>query len=173
MQIGDNMNLFKKLQNIMFVCIFTILSTSLHAHVLEQTSAQVILRDGQVEIKVIAERERLIAALQNDLAWLMGEIDTVMPANLSVTQQQDFMTNALKQKTQLTVNKQLINFEQVKVVNQDEHTLSFVFQAKHQFADVTDISISFPKTLGSVHVSVVKPQYKLINAGESAHINFK
>jgi hypothetical protein len=167
------MDLFKKLQRIIFICTFTILNTSLHAHVLEQTNAQVILRDGQVEIKVIAENDRLIAALQNDLAWLMGEIDTVMPASLSVTQQQDFMTNALDQKTQLTVNKQLINFEQVKVINQDEHTLSFVFQARHQFADVTDISISFPKTLGSVHVSVIKPQYKLVNAGESAHVSFK
>ena len=45
-------------------------------------------------------------------------------------------------------------------------------QAKHVFPEVKDIAISFQKALGPVHMSVVKPQYKLLSAGEPAHVVF-
>ena len=87
--------------------------TPASAHVLNDTTAQVILRDGQVEVKIITATDHLVEALQNDQAWLLGDIDTIMPAGLTLKQQGEFIEKALEQKTSLTVNKQVISFERV------------------------------------------------------------
>lgn len=172
------MTIFKKLQWVILVCALAGISVSLSAHDLNETSAQVILRDGQVEVRVITDIDHLISALQNNQAWLMGDIDTVMPANLNASQQADFIKNALKQKMRLMVNKQVISFERVRLAdnthadNAHEDSGEIVFQAQHVFPKVTELSISFHKSLGAVHVSFVKPQYKLLSAGESAHVVF-
>jgi len=182
------MTIFKKLQRVILGCALAGISVSLSAHDLNETSAQVILRDGQVEVRVITDIDHLISALQNSQAWLVGDIDTVMPANLNASQQADFIKNALKQKMRLMVNKQVINFERVRLAdnthadnthadnthaeNAHEDSGEIVFQAQHVFPKVTELSISFHKSLGAVHVSFVKPQYKLLSAGESAHVVF-
>jgi hypothetical protein len=166
------MYLFKKLQWLILVCALAGISIAISAHNLNETSAQVILRDGQVEVRIITDIDHLISALQSNQAWLMGDIDTVMPANLSASQQEVFIKNALKQKLILIVNEQVISFERVTLANNcNTASAEIVFQAQHAFPEVTDISISFHKSLGAVHVSFVKPQYKLLSAGESAHVS--
>jgi len=167
------MSLFKKLRWVVLVCFFASFTVPASAHELNQTTAQVILRDGQVEVKVITATDHLVAALQNDQAWLLGDIDTIMPADLSLEQQGSFIENALTLKTSLKVNKQVIRFERVTFSNDPETDVGeIIFQAKHTFSKVSDLSISFHKSLGAVHVNVVKPKYKLLGAGESAHIIF-
>ncbi len=158
----------------MLACIFTSMCAQVSAHVLKNTTAQVILRDGQVEVKVLTNAEHLISALQSEQAWLMGDIDKLMPTNLSAEQQEEFVKNALKQKTSLRVNQQVIVFERVVFTtsNNEAHDLEIVFQAKHTFATVDELAISFPKSLGAVHASFVKPQYKLLGAGDTAKIKF-
>ncbi len=159
----------------MLACILTSMSAQVSAHVLKNTTAQVILRDGQVEVKVLTNAEHLISALQSEQAWLMGDIDKLMPTNLSAEQQEEFAKNALKQKTSLRVNQQVIVFERVAFTssnNNEAHDLEIVFQAKHTFTTVDDLAISFPKSLGAVHASFVKPQYKLLGAGDTAKIKF-
>ncbi|WP_350586561.1 hypothetical protein [Pseudoalteromonas sp. RB2-MNA-CIBAN-0110] len=144
-------------------------------YLLKYTTAQVILRDGQVEVKVLTNAEHLISALQSEQAWLMGDIDKLMPTNLSAEQQEEFVKNALKQKTSLRVNQQVIVFERVAFTtsnNNEANDLEIVFQAKHTFTTVDDLAISFPKSLGAVHASFVKPQYKLLGAGDTAKIKF-
>tara|TARA_R110001632_G_scaffold175415_3_gene295116 strand:+ start:326 stop:778 length:453 start_codon:yes stop_codon:yes gene_type:complete len=150
------------------------MSAQVSAHVLKNTTAQVILRDGQVEVKVLTNAEHLISALQSEQAWLMGDIDKLMPTNLSAEQQEEFVKNALKQKTSLRVNQQVIVFERVVFTtsNNEAHDLEIVFQAKHTFTTVDELAISFPKSLGAVHASFVKPQYKLLGAGDTAKIKF-
>ena len=167
------MCLFKKLRWVVLVWACTGVIASASAHELNQTTAQVILRDGQVEVKVITATNHIVAALQNDQAWLLGDIDTIMPADLSQKQQGVFIENALEQKTSLRVNKQVIRFERITFSNNPKtETSEIVFQAKHSFPDVSDLSISFHKGLGAVHVNVVKPQYKLLGVGETAHVVF-
>ena len=167
------MSLLKKLRRVILVCVVAGFTAQASAHELNETTAQVILRDGQVEVKVITATDHLVEALQNDQAWLLGDIDTIMPAGLSLKQQAAFIENALKQKTSLKVNKQVISFERITFSSDpDTENGEIVFQAKHSFSDVSDLSISFHKGLGAVHVSVVKPQYKLLSAGESADIVF-
>nr|WP_024594248.1 hypothetical protein [Pseudoalteromonas sp. TB13] len=168
------MYFFKKLKWLMLACILTSMSTQVSAHVLKNTTAQVILRDGQVEVKVLTNAEHLISALQSEQAWLMGDIDKLMPTNLSAEQQEEFVKNALKQKTSLRVNQQVIVFERAAFTtsNNEAHDLEIVFQAKHTFTTVDELAISFPKSLGAVHASFVKPQYKLLGAGDTAKIKF-
>lgn len=159
----------------MLACILTSMSAQVSAHVLKNTTAQVILRDGQIEVKVLTNAEHLISALQSEQAWLMGDIDKLMPTNLSAEQQEEFVKNALKQKTSLRVNQQVIVFERVAFTtsnNNEAHDLEIVFQAKHTFTTVDELAISFPKSLGAVHASFVKPQYKLLGAGDTAKIKF-
>ena len=168
------MYFLKKLKWLMLACILTSMSAQVSAHVLKNTTAQVILRDGQVEVKVLTNADHLISALQSEQAWLMGDIDKLMPTNLSAEQQEEFVKNALKQKTSLRVNQQVIVFERVVFTtsNNEAHDLEIVFQAKHTFTTVDELAISFPKSLGAVHASFVKPQYKLLGAGDTAKIKF-
>ena len=168
------MYFLKKLKWLMLACILTSMSAQVSAHVLKNTTAQVILRDGQVEVKVLTNAEHLISALQSEQAWLMGDIDKLMPTNLSAEQQEEFVKNALKQKTSLRVNQQVIVFERVVFTtsNNEAHDLEIVFQAKHTFTTVDELAISFSKSLGAVHASFVKPQYKLLGAGDTAKIKF-
>ncbi|MEL0642176.1 hypothetical protein V6260_16365 [Pseudoalteromonas aliena] len=169
------MYFLKKLKWLMLVSILTSMSAHVSAHVLKNTTAQVILRDGQVEVKVLTNAEHLISALQSEQAWLMGDIDKLMPTNLGAEQQEEFVKNALKQKMCLRVNQQVIAFERIAFTtsnSNEAHNLEIVFQAKHTFTTVDELAISFPKTLGAVNASFVKPQYKFLGAGDTAKITF-
>jgi hypothetical protein len=177
------MFVFKPLKcvKIVWILVWALLSisTSVNAHVLTETSAQVILRDGQIEVKVLTDIEHLMSDLQSNQAWLMGDIDSVMPDNLSLSEQQGFIKNALKQKMHISVNNKVVGIEAVIVEDDSNnldksksHNKQIVFQARHSFAQVTDLTISFHKSLGAVHTSIVKPQYRLLNAGDIAHIVF-
>ena len=149
---------------------------------MNETTAQVILRDGQVEVKVYTDLEHLISALQSNQAWLMGDIDAVMPENLDLSQQQAFVVDALKQSMNLQVNGKMLSFDNAILETDtreshshgtsDGHGREIVFQAKHSFSQVSELSISFHKSLGAVHASFVKPQYKLLASGETAQMVF-
>jgi hypothetical protein len=141
------------------------------AHTLNETSAQVILRDGQIELKIITDIPHLVSTLQSDQAWLLGDTDQVMPTNLNASQQSVFIENVLLQNVHLRINAKAIDFENVRIVAAKYSTNADIsLQARHDFKDVKDVAISFPKSLGNVHVSVVKPRYKLLAAGDIAHI---
>lgn len=168
------MALFKRLRWVVLVCVLAGFSAPLSAHVLNETTAQVILRDGQIEVRVTTGIDHLVSALQSDQAWLLGDIDAVMPSDLSASEQEAFIKKALQQKTRLTVNQQVVRFERVSLTkNVLTHSREIVFQARHTFSEVTALSIAFHKILGPVHASFVKPQYKLLSAGESANVAFK
>jgi hypothetical protein len=168
----------KTLRALMFACIGSLitLSAPLSAHLLNETTAQVILRDGQVEVKVYTDLAHFSAALQSDQAWLLGDIDAVMPENLNASQQETFIINALKQKMFLMVNGKPLSVEVAYlgtiVDKNDADTREIIFQARHSYSKVTELSVSFHKSLGAVHTSFVKPQYKLLSVGETAHMVF-
>jgi hypothetical protein len=158
---------------LLLVCGMTVFSAPIKAHVLNETSAQVILRDGQVEVKIITDMNYLVSRLQNNQAWLMGDIEKVMPENLSDNEQQSVIKKTLKQGTHLMLNKQIINFERVSLTNDsDQHSVEIILQAKHQFKEVAEISVSFDRSLGVVHASFVKPHYRLVGLGERAEVSF-
>lgn len=92
---------------LLLVCGMTVFSAPIKAHVLNETSAQVILRDGQVEVKIITDMNYLVSRLQNNQAWLMGDIEKVMPENLSDNEQQSVIKKTLKQGTHLMLRNPL------------------------------------------------------------------
>ena len=168
------LTLFKSTFLAVFVSVLSLMILPAKAHILDETTAQVILRDGQVEVRVFTDMSYLILALQNNQSWLMGDINEVMPTDLSEDQQERFIKEALKQTFSLSVNQQKLTLDRVELTNDHhEHDVEIVFQARHSFVRVTDLSVSFPKSLGSVvHASFVKPQYKILNAGDTANIVF-
>ena len=157
---------------LIILCALLTISESIYAHTLSETTAQVILRDGQIEVIVTTDLKRLSSALQNSEAWLLGDIETVMPTDLSIEQQEHFIKNALIKKMNLVINKQVITFDRVafsKLSDTDHQTI--VFQAQHSFSNVNELSVSFHKSLGSVYVNFIKPQYQKVTAGNAAHIS--
>ena len=176
------MSIFKKNQWFLIASIITFLSSAINAHELTATNAQVILRDGQIEVRIITDIDHLITNLQSEQAWLMGDIDSVMAANLNTQAQEDFIKTALKQKLVLKVNNQLLAIERVsfthafKTHTDEHHAISksreIVFFTQHAINQVTELAISFHQSLGPIHLSVVKPQYKLLKAGQSAQVAF-
>jgi hypothetical protein len=142
---------------------------------LNDTTAQVILRDGQVEVRITTDMAHLSENLQSDQAWLMGDINKLMPENLNTQAQLDFIKTSFQQLMNIQVNQQLIHFEAATVENNtinDKKVTEIVLQASHSFTKVNTINISFPSILGTVHASFIKPQYKLLKIGESASIAF-
>jgi hypothetical protein len=114
--------------------------------------------------------------LQSDQAWLMGDIDKVMPSNLNTQAQLDFINTSFLQLMNIQVNQQLIKFEAASVENNtinNKKLTEIVLQASHSISKVNTIHITFPAILGTVHASFVKPQYKLLKPGESSTIVFK
>jgi len=150
----------------------TCFNSSISAHTLKESTAQVILRDGQVSIKIITQEDHLLIAMQNDLAWLMGDLQEVMPDNLTTSEQQAFIENALQQSTNLQVNNQPIKIQTANIMTQEKGQIEILLQAKHTFKTVSTVSVSFSKTLGLVHTSFVKPQYVLLKAGKTATAKF-
>ena len=140
---------------------------------LNETTTQVILRDGQVEIHIITDMDHLVTTLKDNQAWLMGDTSEVMPGGLSSDQQELFIKSAFEKEVSLSVNQKKLTFERVvfKKTNHD-HGTEIVLQARHSFANVTGVTMSFPKSLGTVHASFVRPQYKVLNAGDDVHVVF-
>jgi hypothetical protein len=169
------MFILKAVLPLIYLCTLVGINTQVHAHTLNETTAQVIVRDGQVEVSLLTDFNQLISTLQSDQAWLMGDIDQLMPINLNANQQQAFINNVLQKHTRLLINKHVVLFERI-IFKKNEfdkaHANEIIFQAKHQFANITELAISFPKSLSTVHVSVVKPKYKLLAAGDTARITF-
>ncbi|MBQ4834656.1 hypothetical protein J8L70_15620 [Pseudoalteromonas sp. MMG010] len=154
----------------------TLFSFELSAHVLKSSTADVIIRDGQVEVKILTNSAHIISALQSEQAWLMGDIDKIMPSNLNNQQQHLFLTNTFKKNINLVLNEQHLEFEKVDLINlnnnDEAHNLQIVLQAKHAIKNVNSLAISFPKSLGAIHTRIIKPHYKLLNAGEIAVATF-
>ena len=169
------MNLLTKIMWQVLVVIVAIKSPSLAAHELKATTAQVVVREGHVEVRVYTNTAHLISALKNEHAWLMGDIDELMPANLNADALKRYIKKALSEKIALNINAQLIPFESVEINHirdSDVHDLEVVFQATHALSAVDTLKLSFPSVLGTVHANFVKPSYRLIAPGDEAFITF-
>ena len=145
------------------------------AHALEETTARIILRDGQVEVRLRVDMTRWLTQLQNSQAWLMGDIAEVMPAALSQAQQRAYLGQQLIGGTRLFLNEtpvslQLSAFPKAAAW-QDAHGTEIVLAARHRLTDVAQISVQFPESLRAVHTSVVKPRYRLVAPGSTASIS--
>ena len=174
-----------------FISIFMLLITinQTQAHSLKENSAQIIMRDGQVEIRLSVNMARWQSLLQNNQAWLLGDIPQVMPKHLTKAQQGIFLSELISQNTQVSINDRVLKMgilyfpELTPIKNKSENeskdnhhhdTFSeIVLTAQHQQGHVNHISLALPKSLGNVHSRFVQPSYRLLKAGSKTQISFK
>lgn len=142
------------------------------AHVTSATSAQVILRSGQVEIRILTNGEHWLARLSDHGAWLLGDTDTLMPPDLTEAQQQAFLQQLVGAQTRVRINGQTLAFDRVSVSGPgDSGDMEIVLLARHAFPQVEKLSLQFPASLGRVHLSVVQPRYQLVPPGKVADLS--
>jgi hypothetical protein len=161
------------------LCLWVFLSCSniAFAHTLDDTSAHVILRDGQVEVRITTNSEHLLSSLQSEQAWLLGDIPTLMEANLTPTQQAEFIKNFMQNSTTIELNQAPIAIEHVVIdndvkSNKGETNITIVCFARHQFSSVSQAGIRLARVLGPVHVRFTQPQYRMVGAGNMAQAKF-
>lgn len=165
--------------------ILILLSVSLppagFAHALEQTSAQIIMRDGQVELRLFLDVEHWVEKLQDPTAWLTGESnfifinpDSTIETNTStqgtgftstyISKLSDYLFSEIRIQLD-SGNIQLIAVDQIKYLDQSA-LMEFRFSGQHSISNPQSIDVQFPVSLGDVHISIVQPQYGLVHAGE-------
>ncbi len=166
--------LFDKTKKIFVHVILTVsLSQTVLAHDLEQTSAQIIMRDGQVEIRLYVDVEHWLEKLQDPTAWLTGESDFLLLQS-EVDLLEEYPTyilglgNYLVQKIILLIDNDLLVLTPVNQTRYSDQSalMEFRLSAQHSNSNPKNIDIQFPVSLGEVHVSVVQPQYGFAPAGE-------
>lgn len=167
------MNIYRCLHSIMLLGTLLVISSQTVAHTLKETNARVILRDGQVEVRIITDIAHWQKLLQDEKSWLIGDTSQVMPLDLSPTQSQTFLKNLLEQKTKIVLNSQSVVLEMAASTESiDEHSAEIILRGQHSVTSVDKVNITFPKSLGSVYVSFAKPQYKMLAAGSTAVAQF-
>jgi len=169
------MNINHNLQRFFFIGVLLLSSFQATAHALKETSAYITLREGQIEIRLSTDIKRWQTLLQENEAWLMGDIDQVMPADLNPKQNQAFLIKLLQEKTVISVNNKQVVFNAVSIPDsavQHGRYAEIILSGKHTNTTVDQLSIQFPKSLGAIHASIVQPKYKMMTAGSSAQISF-
>ncbi len=146
--------------------------TEARAHVTDTTSARVILRAGQVEVHILTNAEHWQATLSSSESWLLGDTDTLMPEKLSDSQKQAFLQQLVRDQTRLLVNGRALAFDRVSISHpEDSEDMEIIVLARHSFPRVEKLSVSFPDSLGSVHLSVVQPEYRVLSPGDAAEVS--
>ena len=145
-----------------------------HAHEFPQNSAQIILRDGQVEVRLVVDIDAWQSVLSDPSAWLTGETDLLLtPADLSSDALNDKLGEYLAGAIELKLEQEALvfvseSYQAYKTGHEDEAEqglMEFRLSAQHALVRPKDLSVQFPASLASVLVSVVQPQYGLIKAG--------
>ncbi len=169
----------KMILNFGFILLMVI--TPVQAHELKENSAQVIMRDGQVEVRLMVNMARWQSLLQSDQAWLLGDTVQVMPKHLNDKQKGAFLSELISQNTQVSINDTplkmgILYFPDATDFNNDHHSDEYseiVLTAQHEQGHVTNISLTLPKSLGNVHSRFVQPSYRLLIAGSKTQLSFK
>ena len=171
---GRRFSLPKLVRPVLILLSSLILSVG-HAHEFPQNSAQIILRDGQVEVRLLVDIETWQTVLSDPGAWLTGETDLLLTdADLTPDALTDKLAEYLTGAIQLKLEQETLVFssagsQHYETGHEDETgqgLVEFRLSAQHAFAHPKGLSVQFPASLDNVLVSVVQPQYGLIQAGE-------
>lgn len=173
------LNIFLKnlIKLILTLCIVQqIIPQHTLAHSIKQTTARVILRDGQIEIRIHTNLATWGEKLQDNQAWLLGEIDNILPKNATNKETFNFLKNQIKKNTHIEVMGkelplQIAKFPD-KISDAHDDNTDIVLTTQHTYQNVKNITIQFPKSLGSVYTTFVKPQYRMITANKKTKIYF-
>jgi len=167
----------KASSNLLVSMLLATISMTTSAHTLKETSARISLRDGQVEVRLWLGMNRWKSHLQDSQAWLLGDNQQVMPLGLTPKETKLYVESVLHKQISLTLNNQSVSLQLMTLSapkNSTEHHdyTELVLTGKHKQSSVEQLNIAFPKSLGAVHVSFVKPKYQLVSAGDSVQVSF-
>ncbi|MEZ9229536.1 hypothetical protein AB4259_00440 [Vibrio amylolyticus] len=149
-------------------------SNHVFAHTLNQTAAQVILRDGQIELRLYVNMENWLARLQDHQAWLTGEHSLLLAEeDIHDPGLSDRLAQLLEKESQIQLNHTRISLSTTAVDDNTDpgHRTEFRFSGSHSIVAVSSLEISFPHSLGEVHLSVAQPIYENVTQGESQKIS--
>ncbi|EPJ55415.1 MAG: hypothetical protein OFPI_03930 [Osedax symbiont Rs2] len=174
-----NLYLYKKNRintTIGILCISLFACATTVAHEMTNSSAQVILRDGQLEIRLLVDRKEWQRKLHDANGWLTGRTNALLTAQMSGAEITATLTKLLVNHTKVIVNQQRLLLRLDKTPNNslnNEHDLiQFRLSSAHSFSSLESLLVAFPASLGDVYVSVVRPKYQLINAGKAYQFDF-
>ena len=165
-----------KLVRPVFILLSSLILSVGHAHEFPQNSAQIILRDGQVEVRLLIDIDDWQTILSDPSAWLTGETDLLLTqADLSSDALNDKLAEYLAGAIELKLEQEALvfmseSYQAYETGHEDEAgqgLVEFRLSAQHAFARPKGLSVQFPASLANVLVSVVQPQYGLVTAGQS------
>lgn len=105
-----------------------------------------------------------------------GQPDPVYGYRYHTSDDAPYIIQCLQQlvgaQTRVRVNGQTLAFDRVSVSGPgDSGDMEIVLLARHAFPQVEKLSLQFPASLGSVHLSVVQPRYQLVPPGKVADLS--
>lgn len=138
------------------------------AHTVEENRANVILRQGQVELQLTLDLEHWLKAIGDQEAWLMGKTDIVLPEKMDDKKMQGFLRQALLRHTEIKINgkPQLLSYVSFPHQLEAHKPLHIRLEAKTGTAVVKTVALSLPKSLGKVHTRFVNPTYRMLQPGK-------
>ena len=152
------------------------ISTLADSHELKQTTARIILRDGQVEMQLSVDMGAWLETLSDEQSWLLGDIDYLYHEPMSEAETDDFVKQVIEQGTRVSLNGQpmTLSLVQQRDVGDNLHDRTLiVLQGQHSLTHVQQLDVSFPKSLGSVYISVARPHYEMVPGGQTAQVSLE
>ncbi|MEC4088157.1 hypothetical protein [Pseudoalteromonas rubra] len=146
------------------------------AHNIDSNKARLTLRDGQAELRLHIDMQHWFQALQDPAAWMLGDTDAVMATNLTPPQQQAFIKSLIENNTVLHLNNTIVALQLKSLHTLAHHTgqTELVLEGLHRSKglEIEQVSLTLPPSLGTVHLNVTRPQYRMLAAGKTALITF-
>lgn len=154
--------------------ITSILSLDVMAHQMKQHTSQITIRDGQVEVLLHLDSHKWLAKLADHQSWLLGDTEAVIDASLVPKEKANRLEKLLKKEMSLAINGKdvMLSFDKLTYYDSLLH-LRVMASANTAVssASVSQVAVKYPKSLGAVYTSVIKPQFKMVSADKK--VEFK
>lgn len=154
--------------------ITSILSLDVMAHQMEQHTGQIIIRDGQVEVLLHLDSHKWLAKLADHHSWLLGDTETVIDPSLVPKEKASRLKLLLKKEMSLAINGKnvMLNIDKLTYYDSLLHLrVTASANTAISSANVSQVAVKYPKSLGVVYTSVIKPQFKMVTADKK--VEFK
>ncbi|MGF1719644.1 hypothetical protein L4D20_06305 [Vibrio kyushuensis] len=172
-QITRNIQLFI---TVLFTMAGVFFSNPAFSHTLKQTSAQITLRDGQVELRLYINRDLWLTQLQDHQAWLTGLNSVLLlEDDLSSTDLAGKLMSVILTETTIRLDGYTVELATIKSDSNplSDHLLEFRFSASHTLQNPSLIETTFAQSLGDVHLSVTRPIYRNLAQGSTVSLSLE
>ncbi|MBQ4835511.1 hypothetical protein [Pseudoalteromonas luteoviolacea] len=159
---------------VLFICAYA------HGHALKETTATITVRSGQIDVLVNTDFSHWLEQLHSNESWLLGDTELVLKNTHSENEKVTLLKDMVLSSSKVMVNNtqlscKLIQFpSKLDVLHKAHHSRGyFRLSCLSQRKKLESVSLSLPKSLGRVYVSLVQPKQQLIDAGQRAAFTLK